>query len=218
MNYMREPESDIRYGYYVIKPGVFHGGFDPKRDYLAGKSETAAILVSNCVPARMRWVSRLSKYIDVKVYGRCGHNRCPNSAECIQKHKFYLAFENSFCRDYVTEKFYANALGNGVIPVVLTDANFSDPTVVPPRSVINALDFPSVKKLAEYMIKVGSNSSLYNEYFRWHSKYTVVFEDPNRRWCALCLKLATDSPVKVYKDIARWYSSGRLCLPYPVPK
>ena len=50
---MREPESDIRYGYYVIKPGMFHGGFDLKRDYLAGKCETAAILVSNCVPAQM---------------------------------------------------------------------------------------------------------------------------------------------------------------------
>ena len=37
----------------------------------------------------------------------------------IAKHKFYLAFENSLhCNDYISEKFWRNALGNGAVPIV----------------------------------------------------------------------------------------------------
>ena len=219
INYMKE--SDIRHAYGVIKPGVFHGGFDPKRDYLAEKTEMAAILVSNCDPARLEWVDALKQYMDVKVYGVCGPNPCSrsNPDKCLailRKHKFYLSFENSFCHDYVTEKLYGNALSNGIVPVVLSDVNFSDPTIIPPGAVINALDFPSVKELAEYMKKVGSNSTLYNNYFKWHSKYTVVTE--NAIWCALCKRLATDRRMRIYKDVGTWYSNERLCKEYPVPK
>ena len=32
-------------------------------------------------------------------------------------YKFYLAFENSDCNHYITEKFW-NALANGVVPIV----------------------------------------------------------------------------------------------------
>ena len=211
------------FAYYVIKPGVFRGGFDPKRNYLAEKTEMAAILVSNCVKMRMKWISRLSQHINVKVYGGCGPYKCSRKdhSKCLsilRKHKFYLSFENSFCHDYVTEKLYGNALSNGIVPVVLSDVNFSDPTIIPPGAVINALDFPSVKELAEYMKKVGSNSTLYNSYFKWHSKYTVVEHKHPERWCSVCQRLVTDrSSSKVYKDIATWYSSKRQCKPYPVP-
>ena len=69
-------DSDVLFAYSVIKPGVFRGGFDSKRDFLAGRTEMAAVLVSNCVNMRMKWISRVSKYIDVKVYGSCGPNSC----------------------------------------------------------------------------------------------------------------------------------------------
>ena len=36
----------------------------------------------------------------------------------LKSHKFYLAFENSVCKDYVTEKFF-NALETGIVPVVM---------------------------------------------------------------------------------------------------
>jgi len=37
----------------------------------------------------------------------------------ISHHKFYLAFENSIhCNDYISEKFWRNALSSGAVPVV----------------------------------------------------------------------------------------------------
>ena len=89
----------------------------PKRNYASGKSKKVAWFVSNCSPKnnRMGYARELSKYIEVDIYGPCGKLTCPrHSKQCFKmlndKYKFYLAFENSNCKDYITEKFYWNGL------------------------------------------------------------------------------------------------------------
>ena len=58
------------------------------------------------------WVSS----IFLQVYGQCGTHSClrANAKQCFEllskNYKFYLAFENANCRDYITEKFFLNAL------------------------------------------------------------------------------------------------------------
>lgn len=65
----------------------------------------------------MHYARELSKYIQVDIYGACGSLRCPRSQSqtCFdmldEDYKFYLAFENSNCKDYITEKFFVNGLG-----------------------------------------------------------------------------------------------------------
>ncbi|XP_070511149.1 glycoprotein 3-alpha-L-fucosyltransferase A isoform X5 [Cardiocondyla obscurior] len=88
-------------------------------NYAANKTKKVAWFVSNCHPRnqRMHYARELSKYIQVDIYGACGSLRCPRSQSqtCFdmldEDYKFYLAFENSNCKDYITEKFFVNGLG-----------------------------------------------------------------------------------------------------------
>jgi glycoprotein 3-alpha-L-fucosyltransferase len=78
-----------------------------------------AWFVSNCGArnGRLQYARELSKYISVDVYGACGTKKCPRTTanKCFdmldKDYKFYLAFENSNCKDYITEKFFVNGLG-----------------------------------------------------------------------------------------------------------
>jgi len=75
-------------------------------------------LVSNCRENnnRRKYAQELQKFISVDIYGGCGTKKCPRSkkAECFEMlgkdYKFYLAFENSNCKDYITEKLFINSL------------------------------------------------------------------------------------------------------------
>ena len=82
-------------------------------DYTQGKSELVAWLVSNCqAQPRMDFVHMLNKCIKVAVFGHCSglfgeKRRCPDPPSgCLKKFKFYLSFENAFCEDYITEKYW----------------------------------------------------------------------------------------------------------------
>ena len=87
------------------------------RNFATGKTRKVAWFVSNCgaKSGRMAYVKELQKHIEVDIYGLCGPFKCtrgPKSkcdAMLSKVYKFYLAFENSNCKDYVTEKLYWNA-------------------------------------------------------------------------------------------------------------
>ena len=59
-------------------------------------------------------------------------------------YKFYLSFENSICRDYVTEKFY-NPLLYSTVPVVYGGADY-DSIGAPFNSYIDVRNFTSGKQ------------------------------------------------------------------------
>lgn len=62
--------------------------------------------VSNCHTQSHRedYVTKLSRMVQVDIYGNCGKFKCPHSQqhECYQKaareYLFYLSFENSLCK------------------------------------------------------------------------------------------------------------------------
>nr|CAX73118.1 Glycoprotein 3-alpha-L-fucosyltransferase A [Schistosoma japonicum] len=181
------------------------------RNISATKKKTVAWIVSNCSPSSPRnlYAYELSKYITVDVYGKCNQRKCQYSKchKMLRKHyKFYLSFENCLCQDYITEKFFENALMNNVIPVVMGASIEEYQSVAPPNSFIHVDQFASPKKLAEYLHYLDKNHTAFNEYFTWQDKWRVVLF-PGRPECDFCL-LANVIPFLK----PSWYSDMRLWL------
>lgn len=87
------------------------------KSYAAGKTKKVAWFVSNCGArnTRREYAMELSKHIEVDIYGACGPLKCSRrDTKCFDMlntdYKFYLSFENSNCRDYITEKFFVTGL------------------------------------------------------------------------------------------------------------
>ena len=141
--------------------------FNSAKDYL-NKSEFSFALISNCITKNLRnsYIDELKKYIPVKIFGKCGES-CPNK-NCKEllskKFKFYLAFENSICNDYITEKFF-EALKYDFVTVVFGGGDYS--YYVPKSAFINTQDFKTPKDLADYLIYLNNNKTAYNKYFEW---------------------------------------------------
>nr|XP_027206512.1 alpha-(1,3)-fucosyltransferase C-like [Penaeus vannamei] len=185
-------------------------------NYAENKTKLVAWFVSNCKTqsGRENVVRELKKWIQVDIYGRCGPLKCPKSAECTQMlnttYKFYLSFENSLCQDYATEKFFGTLKLN-VIPVVYGLGNYS--IQAPPHSYIDALSFPSVKKLAEYLHYLDGNDTAYNEYFRWknYHHFPMNFAKFSRPFCEICERLHTDNRTSVY-NLRHWFVEKSHCM------
>lgn len=155
------------------------------------KSELISWIVSNCNATnnRLEYVTELQQHIPVHIYGRCGPYKCePWGAECDDKllrktNKFYLAFENSFCRQYITEKFW-KCFDLDVVPIVYGSSAYED--VAPPHSFIDVRDFRSPKHLADYLLVLNQNDSLYNEYFAWKNTHECGRRNPSQLPCQIC--------------------------------
>ena len=106
--------------------------FDERFDYGAGKTKFATALISNCHASskRLELIAELQKYISIRVHGKCGTHACnvSNERNCRESmssaYKFYLAFENSICKEYITEKFF-ETLRYNMVPVVLGGGTYS---------------------------------------------------------------------------------------------
>ena len=87
------------------------------------------------------------------------------------RYKYYLAFENSVCLDYISEKTYKPYLAKA-IPILMGGGQFN--RVLPPNSYIDVMDFDSPKALAEYLKYLDQNEDKYMEYFWWWKYYEWV--------------------------------------------
>ncbi|XP_076314783.1 alpha-(1,3)-fucosyltransferase C-like [Tachypleus tridentatus] len=184
------------------------------------KQRLVAWMVSNCkTPSkREKFVTELKRFIPVNIYGKCSYNRCyPINAvmtcfkRLAQQYKFYLAFENSICKDYATEKLYM-ALKVGLIPVVFSGANYS--SFLPPNSYIDALNFSSPESLANYLLTVSKTEKLFKNYQEWTKKFEV--ENKYFYWfCDVCEKLHSE-PIEngyyhTFQELYKWWFVEAKC-------
>ena len=70
-------------------------------------------------------------------------------APLLRRYKFFLSFENSRCRYYITEKFFSNAIAIGTVPIVAGCPRHDYELVAPTDSFIHVDDFKHVEELGE---------------------------------------------------------------------
>jgi alpha-1,3-fucosyltransferase len=134
---------------------------------------------------------------------KIGISRCEMGSDvCTEMlkndYRFYAAFENSLCKDYITEKSFNN-MKNDIIPIVYGEANYK--LYAPPKSYINANDFETVQDLAKYLKFLIENPTEYLKYFWWREHYRVLddYEFYNITYCKLCQKLHEPGVLDGYK-------------------
>ncbi|XP_059139028.1 3-galactosyl-N-acetylglucosaminide 4-alpha-L-fucosyltransferase FUT3-like [Physella acuta] len=164
------------------------------------KSKNIAWFVSHCDTWGLRevYVRRMSSVLPVDIFGLCGNLTCGlrhrdnDTSLCLpmlsKEYKFYLAFENSLCKDYVSEKFFKLFKDVDIIPVVR--GGFDYKKYLPSGIFVDAADFSSPEELARYLLELGSDKKRYTEMLRRKNRWRYV--PAGRVQCALCERMHTD--------------------------
>uniref|UniRef100_A0A915D296 Fucosyltransferase n=1 Tax=Ditylenchus dipsaci TaxID=166011 RepID=A0A915D296_9BILA len=181
---------------------------------IKGKTKMLLQFVSNCKTSsgREKYVEQLKKFVEITDFGRCSGSVCSQD-ECekqeIDKHMFYLAFENSICHQYTTEKFWK--LRQLTVPIVLSRWSL-DGLDIPADAYIAVEDFKSPEELAKHLYYLKNNPQEYLKYFSWTKKYTKI-EDLKVHdvLCQLC-KLATEGNKAEIVDIHRYWEKDGICV------
>ncbi|XP_053329147.1 alpha-(1,3)-fucosyltransferase 7 [Spea bombifrons] len=158
---------------------------------------------------RVPFVTELSNYLKVDVYGQANQNPlCPSClVPTVSRYFFYLSLENSVHEDYITEKLWKNAFLAGAVPVVLGPPRKNYEKFAPPDSFIHVSDFPSPRHLADFMLSVTPRR--YLQYLRWRKEFEVkLFTDWRERFCTICSKYSSLPQNKTYADLGGWFHNG----------
>ncbi|KAM3176739.1 hypothetical protein ACTXT7_005900 [Hymenolepis weldensis] len=157
--------------------------------YHKNRKNSIAWVVSNfnAHNNRVEFAHSISQFIPVDIYGARNKPlpRKGNPFEYVsRRNKFYLAFENSNCRNYITEKVTFNALQHDMVPIVLGAYKEDYEAVLPPHSYINVDDFKTIRELTDYIKYLDRNDTAYAKYLTWKEYGKII--DPIRMDCRLC--------------------------------
>lgn len=188
------------------------------RALIRNKRNKVAWFVSNCHAknGRLEFAKTLAKFIQVDIYGKCGNLTCNkwSQAECLEllnrDYKFYLAFENSNNREYITEKLYQNALGFNdrnhlLVPIVMGPSRSDYERLAPPGSFIHVDDFESVEALASYLKLLAGDDELYYSYFKWKTMGEFIDTKFMCRLCAMLHESHRSQRIKMVSNLRDWW-------------
>ncbi|CAH2980260.1 unnamed protein product [Chilo suppressalis] len=157
------------------------------------------VLMSNChVSDRMRYLKSLQKHINVTVYGKCSEDNkksCPGhfkeDCEVVNEYLFYLVFENSQCRQYLTEKSFHNAYKKGAIPIIMGPPLEDCENLLPPNSFLHVDNYDSAEFLAKDIMRISKSDDSLLGYHQWRNDFEIVnehgyFGSKSFHYCRLC--------------------------------
>ena len=148
---------------------------------------------------RLKYIQALQNHTTVDIFGLCGEplpedHRLRGGTEItmtakqnINKYKFYLAFENSYCNGYVTEKAF-KILQDDIHTVPIVRGSGPYKGVLPTGSYINADDFGSPRELAEYLHELDKDDTRYRSYFkpRYNNQCVDYITNTHSFPCMVC--------------------------------
>ncbi|XP_053389531.1 glycoprotein 3-alpha-L-fucosyltransferase A-like [Mercenaria mercenaria] len=188
---------------------------------MRSKNRTALMIMSHCnTPAnRLRYVNQLKKFIDVDILGECGTSwscgilyKHDNCFEILNRYKFFLAFENSFCNNYFTEKVFDNFDYDTVL-VTRGGKHGQINHILPHGTFISTDDFKNAKELGLYLKSIKNETYLNiirrKQQFTSFRSYESVFQ---KAMCEICERMNNaDMYKKTIEDIDKWAFTSNPC-------
>ncbi|CAI5686397.1 unnamed protein product [Oreochromis niloticus] len=197
-------DSNILAPYGAMLPAEGEENFVPP-----SKNKLVCWIVSNWNPGhvRVKYFNELQKHVKVQAYGQAfGKHISDNDfMPTITSCKFYLSFENSVHKDYITEKLF-NPLSVGTVPVVLGPTRQDYEKIVQGDAFIHVDDFSSPKDLADYLLLLDKNEEMYLRYFEWRRHFKVKqFLFTAEHACMACDYLRKHKEYKAFNDLDTWF-------------
>jgi drug/metabolite transporter (DMT)-like permease len=188
---------------------------------LSGRTKLVLWYVSNCKTPSEReiYAQQLLAHLPAgssSQFGSCNGQTCPQGSACERtsdaRHKFYLAFENSLCDGYITEKAL-RAYEKGMVPVMMGGAGKEDYVRLglPADSFIHVSDFASPALLAAYLQELDRDDAKYRAYFAWRGRAKLVSGEA--AWqpalCDLCRDLHDDTlKTSSEAEVQQWWQGS----------
>ena len=189
------------------------------------KSKHALIITSHCCTQsqRMDYIKVLQKYISVDILGACGtrwncgklwvHDDCFKIMNTT--YRYYLAFENAFCKWYKTEKIFDNFKYDILFVTRGDDASFLEENGNLTKAFISTTQFPNISALGKYLQSLSSSDERYAQLLRKKNEYfSVPYEQIYKRaLCDICERMHfVELYSKTIPDIREWSGLKGACF------
>ena len=157
--------------------------------------------------------------IKINRFGSCGqHDPCKDKfdVKCVGKYAskywFYLAFENSICEYYITEKPW-NAFIHGIVPIVYGPGAEVYNQYLPPNSFLHVNNFSNMYQLGRYLKYLMTNTKAYMKYHEWRKDYDFLraHDFDYLQLCTMCKQYNSNHINNSYNMYSKEWHTSQHC-------